>query len=87
MRRLEWALLVTAAAAWDHPSPVAAAARDGPPPVSPGPVIIVTGLPHGGTSVASELIMTAPGLLGPFETGFLLAGRPVGFPGVRPFAK
>lgn len=55
--------------------------------MSPGPVIIVTGLPHGGTSVASELIMTAPGLLGPFETGFLLAGRPAGFPGVRPFAK
>ena len=29
------------------------------------PVIIVTGLAHGGTTVTSELIMTAPGLLGP----------------------
>ena len=50
------------------------------------PVIIVTGLPHGGTTVTSELIMTAPGLLGPFETGFLLANRPAAFINTEPFS-
>ena len=48
---------------------------------------IVTGLQHGGTTVTSELIMTAPVWLGPFETGFLHAARPAEFPGVRPFAE
>ena len=51
------------------------------------PVIIVTGLPHGGTTVTSELIMTAPGLLGPFETGFLLPQRPAAFINTKPFAE
>ena len=51
------------------------------------PVIIVTGLPHGGTTVTSELIMTAPGLLGPFETGFLLPLRPAAFINTKPFAE
>ena len=51
------------------------------------PVIIVTGLAHGGTTVTSELIMTAPGLLGPFETGFLLANRPAAFINTKPFAE
>ena len=47
---------------------------------------IVTGLEHGGTTVTSELIMTAPGYLGPFEAGFLKAARPEEFPKVKPFA-
>ena len=61
---------------------IAAVALDERPPV-----IIVTGLAHGGTTVTSELIMTAPGLLGPFETGFLLANRPAAFINTKPFAE
>ena len=61
---------------------IAAAAVDEGPPV-----IIVTGLAHGGTTVMSELIMTAPGLLGPFETGFLLPNRPAAFINTKPFAE
>ena len=61
---------------------IAAVALDERPPV-----IIVTGLAHGGTTVTSELIMTAPGLLGPFETGFLLPQRPAAFINTKPFAE
>ena len=46
---------------------------------------IVTGLEHGGTTVTSELIMTAEGWLGPFEAGFLTAARPAEFPKIWPF--
>ena len=61
---------------------IAAVALDERPPV-----IIVTGLAHGGTTVTSELIMTAPGLLGPFETGFLLPQRPAAFINTKPFSE
>ncbi len=46
---------------------------------------IVTGLEHGGTTVTSELIMTASGWLGPFEAGFLTAALPAEFPKIWPF--
>jgi len=47
--------------------------------------VIVTGMEHTGTTILSELIMSAPGLIGPFETGFLLAETPSDFRQVTPF--
>uniref|UniRef100_A0A7S0P3Q5 Protein-tyrosine sulfotransferase n=1 Tax=Calcidiscus leptoporus TaxID=127549 RepID=A0A7S0P3Q5_9EUKA len=46
---------------------------------------IVTGLEYSGTTLLSELVMSAPGLLGPFETGFLLAPTPARFRGVSAY--
>lgn len=46
---------------------------------------IVTGMEHTGTTVTSELIMSAPGLIGAFETGFLLAPTPGEFALVHPW--
>ena len=46
---------------------------------------IVTGLEHTGTTVLSDLIVSAHGLGGPFETGFLLAETPAKFETVHPF--
>ena len=51
------------------------------------PPEVIVRYAHGGTTVTSELIMTAPGLLGPFETGFLLANRPAAFINTKPFAE
>ena len=48
--------------------------------------IIVTGMEHSGTTVTSMLIMSAPGTMGPVETGFLLAARPAEFDSVRPWS-
>ena len=82
MRRLfACAVLLIATAASALEKSLETSERAGPP------VIIVTGLAHGGTTVTSELIMTAPGLLGPFETGFLLANRPAAFINTKPFAE
>jgi len=47
--------------------------------------VIVTGMEHTGTTILSELIMSAPGFMGPFETGFLLAETPSDFRQVTPF--
>jgi len=49
------------------------------------PGIIVTGMEHSGTTVTSMLIMSAPGTMGPIETGFLLAAQPADFHKVQPW--
>ena len=48
---------------------------------------IVTGCENSGTSILSELIMSAPNVYGPFESGMLLPSHPKRFshPDFRPF--
>lgn len=44
-----------------------------------GLYVIVTGMEHSGTTLVSELLMSAPGLFGAFEGGFLLDDSPARF--------
>ena len=47
--------------------------------------VIVTGMEYTGRTILSELIMNVPELIGPFETGFLLAEKPADFSNIAPF--
>lgn len=46
---------------------------------------IVTGSEHSGTTIVSQLIMSAPGVYGGVECGMLLASEPFKFKRMRPF--
>jgi len=58
-------------------------------PTSCGPEtklkVIVTGMEYTGMTYMSELIMSAPGYLGPFQTGFLLAITPPDIQQMEPY--
>ena len=47
--------------------------------------VIVTGFEHSGTTVLSQLVMSAPRHFGGFECGLLLACTPREFANVEPF--
>lgn len=63
----------------------ASAARERDAPHESPLAAIVCGMEHTGTTVTSQLIMSAPGVMGAVETGFLLASKPHDFQHIKPW--